>query len=173
MLHHFQGLGTEYRELTTRSYPDRPLVAVGAVIIHDSRVLIVQRASPPRLGEWTIPGGLVEIGETLRAATEREVLEETSLVVKAGAVLDVFDSIYPDAQGRTEYHYVLIDFFCELVSGELKAATDISDARWITLTEVDETPLIGFSAQVIKKGFEKLIGSEAKAKLKRKAKLPT
>jgi ADP-ribose pyrophosphatase len=139
---------------TTRQYPDRPLVAVGAVIVHDSRVLIVQRASPPRIGEWTIPGGLVEVGETLRQAAEREVLEETGLIVKAGTVLDVFDSIYPDAPGRTEYHYVLIDFLCELISGHLKPATDIFAARWITLAEVDATPLIGFSAQVIRKGFD-------------------
>lgn len=139
---------------TAREYPDRPLVAVGAVIVHGSHVLIVQRASPPRLGEWTIPGGLVEVGETLRQATEREVLEETGLVVKAGPVLDVFDSIYPDAEGRTEYHYVLIDFLCELVSGDLQPATDISAARWITLAELGSTPLIGFSAQVIRKGFD-------------------
>jgi ADP-ribose pyrophosphatase YjhB (NUDIX family) len=140
--------------MLSRQFPDRPLVAVGAVIVHDSRVLIVQRAAPPRIGEWTIPGGLVEVGETLRAATEREVLEETGLVVKAGAVLDVFDSIYPDAEGRTEYHYVLIDFLCELLSGDLKPATDISAARWITLAEIDATPLIGFSAQVIRKAFD-------------------
>jgi ADP-ribose pyrophosphatase YjhB (NUDIX family) len=140
--------------MLSRQYPDRPLVAVGAVIVHDSRVLIVQRAAPPRIGEWTIPGGLVEVGETLRAAAEREVLEETGLAVKAGAVLDVFDSIYPDAAGRTEYHYVLIDFLCELPSGDLKPATDISAARWITLAEIDATPLIGFSAQVIRKGFD-------------------
>jgi ADP-ribose pyrophosphatase YjhB (NUDIX family) len=140
--------------MLSRQFPDRPLVAVGAVIVHDSRVLIVQRAAPPRIGEWTIPGGLVEVGETLRAAAEREVLEETGLAVKAGAALDVFDSIYPDAAGRTEYHYVLIDFLCELISGDLKPATDISAARWITLAEIDSTPLIGFSAQVIRKGFD-------------------
>jgi ADP-ribose pyrophosphatase len=96
---------------------------------------------------------MVELGETLRAATEREVLEETGLVVKAGEVLDVFDSIYPDAEGRTEYHYVLIDFLCEFVSGELRPSSDISDARWITPTDLDKTTLIGSTAVVIKKGF--------------------
>ena len=138
-----------------RNYPDRPLVGVGGVIIHERRALIVQRGSEPRRGEWTVPGGLLELGETLRAGTEREVLEETNLIVKAGPVLDVLDSIYPDAQGRTEYHYVLIDFLCELISdpAELKPASDISDARWITPAELDATPLIGFTAQVIRRGF--------------------
>jgi 8-oxo-dGTP diphosphatase len=140
-----------------RSYPDRPLVGVGGVIIHEGRALIVQRGAEPRRGEWTVPGGLVELGETLRAATEREVLEETGLVVKAGEVLDVFDSIHPDAEGRTQYHYVLIDFLCELVSGELKPASDISDARWIQVAELDTIELIGFTAQVIRKAFSKLV----------------
>ena len=138
----------------SRTYPDRPLVGVGGVIIHQGRALIVQRAAEPRRGEWTVPGGLLELGETLRAGVEREVLEETNLVVKAGPVLDVFDSIYLDAEGRTEYHYVLVDFLCELVSGDLKPASDISAARWITLGELDTTTLIGSTAQVIKKGFE-------------------
>ncbi len=139
-----------------RSYPDRPLVGVGGVIIHHERALIVQRGSQPRLGEWTVPGGLLELGETLRAATERELLEETNLIVKAGPLLDVFDSIYPDAQGHTQYHYVLIDFMCELISdaAALKPASDISDARWITPADLDITPLIGSTAQVIRKAFD-------------------
>ena len=142
-----------------RSYPDRPLVGVGGVIIHQGYALIVQRGSEPRRGEWTVPGGLLELGETIRAGTEREVLEETNLTVKAGPVLDVFDSIYPDAQGRTEYHYVLIDFLCELISdpADLKPASDISNARWITAVELDTTPLIGSTGQVIRDAF-RLVG---------------
>ena len=136
-----------------RAYPDRPLVGVGAVIIHQGKALIVQRGAEPRKGEWTVPGGLVELGEKLREATQREVLEETGLVVKAGQVLDVFDSIYPDAGGRTQYHYVLVDLLCELVSGDLQPSSDISDARWIKAQELDSVELIGFTAQVIRKGF--------------------
>jgi ADP-ribose pyrophosphatase YjhB (NUDIX family) len=139
--------------MTRRTYPDRPLVGVGAVIVHQGKALIVQRGAEPRRGEWTVPGGMLELGETLRAAVEREVLEETGLVVRAGSVVDVFDSIYPDSEGRTQYHYVLIDFLCELVAGTLKPASDISDARWITEAELDSTPLIGFTAQAIRKGF--------------------
>jgi 8-oxo-dGTP diphosphatase len=137
-----------------REYPDRPLVGVGGVIIHEGRALIVQRGKPPRQGEWTVPGGILELGEMLRSGAEREVLEETGLVVKAGVVLDVFDSIHHDPEGRTQYHYVLVDFLCTWVSGELKAASDVAQARWITREELESMPLIGFTAQVIKKAFE-------------------
>ena len=136
-----------------RSYPDRPIVGVGAVVIHDGRALIVQRAGEPRKGEWTVPGGVLEVGETLRSGVEREVLEETGLVVKAGSVVDVFENIWPDAEGRTQFHYVLVDFLCELVSGELKVATDASDARWISLEELEDWELIGKTAQAIRTGF--------------------
>lgn len=138
-----------------RNYPDRPIVGVGAVIIHEGRALIVQRAYEPRRGEWTVPGGVLEVGETLRAGTEREVLEETGLRVTAGDVIDVFESIWPDANGTTEFHYVLVDFMCELVSGELKPATDVADARWITPDELGTLNLIGKTAVAIRKGFER------------------
>jgi 8-oxo-dGTP diphosphatase len=147
--------------MSSRSYPDRPIVGVGGVIIHDDRALIVQRGAEPRKGEWTVPGGMLELGESLRQGTEREVLEETGLIVKAGPVLDVFDSIYPDPAGKTKYHYVLIDFLCELVSGELHASRDVMDARWIGPAELDAMTLIGFTAQVIRKAFaEKGIGQK-------------
>jgi len=97
------------------------------------------------------------LGETLRAGVEREVLEETGLHVKAGPVLDVFDSIHPDATGQTEYHYVLVDFLCEWISGELHPASDISAARWISSADLDIVELIGFTTQVIRKGFKTLL----------------
>jgi 8-oxo-dGTP diphosphatase len=137
-----------------REYPDRPLVGVAGVIIHEGRALIVQRGQPPRQGEWTVPGGILELGEMLRSGAEREVLEETGLVVKAGDVLDVFDSIHHDPEGRTQYHYVLVDFLCTWVSGELNAASDVAQVRWIAREELESMPLIGFTAQVIKKAFE-------------------
>jgi 8-oxo-dGTP diphosphatase len=97
-------------KLTKREYPDRPIVGVGAVIVDQGRVLLVKRGSPPLLGEWSLPGGVVELGETLRAGAEREALEETGLIVKAGAVLEVLDRIIPGKAGAPQYHYVLIDF---------------------------------------------------------------
>ena len=138
-----------------RDYPDRPIVGVGAVIIHQGRALIVQRAHEPRKGEWTVPGGVLELGETLRSGIEREVLEETSLTVKAGDVIDVFENIFPDAEGKTQFHYVLVDFLCELISGDLHAATDVSAARWITPEELPTLELIGKTAVAIRKGFER------------------
>jgi ADP-ribose pyrophosphatase YjhB (NUDIX family) len=136
-----------------RDYPDQPIVGVGAVIIHDGRALIVQRAGEPRKGEWTVPGGVLELGETLRSGTEREVLEETGLVIKAGPVVDVFENIWPDATGKTQFHYVLVDFLCDLITGELKAATDVSAARWIKFEELDNQELIGKTADAIRAGF--------------------
>jgi 8-oxo-dGTP diphosphatase len=138
-----------------RDYPERPIVGVGAVIIHEGRVLIVQRAYEPRKGDWTVPGGVLEVGETLRAGVEREVLEETGYVVKAGDVVDVFENIWPDANGKTEFHFVLIDFLCELISGELTPATDVSDARWIMPADLSSLELIGKTAVAIRKGFER------------------
>jgi ADP-ribose pyrophosphatase len=138
-----------------RDYPDRPIVAVGAVIIHEGQALIVQRAFEPRKGEWTVPGGVLELGETLRSGIEREVLEETGLTVKAGDVVDVFENIWPDSEGKTQFHYVLVDFLCELISGNLHAATDVSAARWITPEELSTVELIGKTAVAIRKGFER------------------
>lgn len=128
-------------------------MGVGAVILHDGRALIVQRASEPRKGEWTVPGGVLEVGETLRSGIEREVLEETGLLVKAGPVVDVYENIWPDASGKTEFHYVLVDFLCELISGELQAGTDAAEARWITVEELDDLSLIGKTADAIRAGF--------------------
>ena len=93
-----------------REYPDRPIVGVGGVVVRNGRVVLVRRANPPRMGEWSIPGGMLELGETLRAGVEREIEEETGLKVKSETVLDVFDSIVTDADGKTQYHYVLIDY---------------------------------------------------------------
>ena len=120
-----------------RDYPDRPLVGVGAVIVHEGRVVIVQRGTEPLKGQWSIPGGALEVGETLRECAEREAREETGLQVEAGEVLEVFDAIYREADGRIQYHYVLIDFACRLVAGELHAGADATQARWVTLGELD------------------------------------
>ncbi|HEY2391663.1 MAG TPA: NUDIX hydrolase [Candidatus Angelobacter sp.] len=142
-----------------RDYPDRPIVGVGAVIIDQGRVLLIKRGSPPLLGEWSLPGGVVELGETLRAAAERESLEETGLLVKAGQVIEVLDRIIPGREGAPQYHYVLIDFLCTVQSGELCVGGDAADVRWARESQLAEFKLEQPAVQVIKKAFSEIPNS--------------
>ena len=139
--------------MTNREYPDRPIVGVGAVIIHKHRVVLARRARPPLLGQWSLPGGVVELGETLRSATEREALEETGLTVRAGEVLEVLDRIVPGESGRPQYHYVLVDFLCEHLQGELLAGSDVAEAIWAGEDELENFGLENPALAVIKKAF--------------------
>jgi ADP-ribose pyrophosphatase YjhB (NUDIX family) len=123
-----------------REYPDRPTVGVGAVIVQSGRVLLVRRSTEPLKGQWSVPGGVLELGETLRAGVAREALEETGLVVQVEEVMDVFDGIYRDPDGRTRYHYVLIDFICKVSGGELRAGSDAAEIRWFTRDELNQLP---------------------------------
>ncbi|MGC2109623.1 MAG: NUDIX hydrolase [Candidatus Korobacteraceae bacterium] len=136
-----------------RDYPEQPIIGVGAVIVDAGRILLVRRATEPLKGEWSVPGGMLELGETLRDGVRREVLEETGIEVEPGEVLDVFDSIFTDALGRTEYHYVLIDYLCRLVSGEAIAASDVSDVRWVTADALPAMNLRQSIEQVVRKGL--------------------
>ncbi len=141
-----------------RDYPDRPIVGVGAVVVENGRVLLVRRATEPLKGQWSVPGGVLEIGETLREGTAREAREETGLVIEAGEVLDVFDGIYRDPDGRTRYHYVLIDFLCRIVSGTLVAGGDAADARWFSASEVQvisEQELTAATRKLVLGGLKK------------------
>ena len=139
-----------------REYPECPLIGVGAVIIRNKRVVLVKRGQAPLQGEWSIPGGLLEVGETLRQGAEREALEETGLAAKATELLGVFERLVPDDDKRMRYHYILIDFLCEVVAGELKASGDAADARWFSPEEVSSLPLPGDTAAVIRLAFEKV-----------------
>jgi ADP-ribose pyrophosphatase YjhB (NUDIX family) len=139
-----------------REYPDSPLAGVGAIIVEPGRVVLVKRAHAPLAGEWSLPGGLLELGETLRQAAAREALEETGLTVEVGELLGVFDRIIRDADQRILYHYVLVDFLCRCEGGELRAAGDAAEACWFTPQEVKQLPLASDTATVIRQGFEKL-----------------
>jgi mutator protein MutT len=121
----------------TRRYPDRPHVAVGAVIIRDRKVLLARRAKDPFKGEWSLPGGAVELGETLTAAVRREVREETGLDVRVGKIAGIFDRICPDEQGGVEYHYILVDYACRPISGSGQAASDAEEVAWFSAQEVE------------------------------------
>lgn len=137
-----------------REYPERPLVGVGAVIVEGARVVLVRRATEPMAGEWSIPGGLLELGETLRAGAEREALEETGLRVEAGEVLGVLDRILPDAAGKPRYHYVLIDFLCRRVAGELRAGGDAAEARWVNEAELAGLGVAEPAVKVIRRALD-------------------
>src|SRR5215471_14049338 len=146
-----------------REYPERPIVGVGAVIIAVDRaigrsVLLARRGAPPLQGQWSIPGGAVELGETLRAAAEREALEETGLVVKADEVLEVLDRIIPGADGRTQFHYVLVDFVCRVRGGELRAGGDAAEVAWAAENELARFRLEEAATQVIMKAFTRRNG---------------
>jgi 8-oxo-dGTP diphosphatase len=138
-----------------REYPNCPLVGVGAIIIEQDRVVLVRRGHPPSSGEWSIPGGALEVGETLRQGLAREALEETGLAVEVGALLGVYDRILRDSDERTRYHYVLVDFLCRRITGELRAAGDAAEARWFTRSEASALGLAEDTADVIQLGFEK------------------
>jgi len=139
-----------------REFPEHPLVGVGAVIIEKSRVLLVKRAQPPIQGQWSIPGGMLEVGELVRGAAVREAREETGLIVEPGDLLGVYDRVLRDGEGRVQYHYVLVDFLCRPVGGELRAASDAAEVRWFTREELPALGLVEDTQEVIRKGFEEL-----------------
>ncbi len=142
-----------------REYPEAPLVGVGAIIIENDRVVLVKRGHAPLLGKWSIPGGVLEVGETLRKAVVREVREETGLTIEPGELLGVFERVVPDERGRMRYHYVLIDFLCRRVAGDLAAGDDAEEARWFLREEFAELDLARETEEVILKGFEKAANS--------------
>lgn len=109
----------------------QPVIAVGAVVFHNDHILLVKRKQPPSQGQWAIPGGKVQLGESLRAAAEREIREETGVTIQAGDPVYTFEIIEPDAQGSIAYHYVIIDLLAEYIGGEPVAADDASQAAWI------------------------------------------
>jgi ADP-ribose pyrophosphatase YjhB (NUDIX family) len=136
-----------------RDYPEHPIIGVGAVIVAGGRALLVRRGTEPLRGEWSVPGGMLELGEKLRDGVRREALEETGVEVEPSEVLDVFDSIFTDAQGQTQYHYVLIDYLCHPVSGEARAGSDVSDVRWVSAEALPAMGLRESIEQVVRKGL--------------------
>jgi ADP-ribose pyrophosphatase YjhB (NUDIX family) len=122
----------------SREYPAEPRVGVGAVIIHEGRVLLVKRGGQPSAGKWSLPGGLVHLGETTVEAIRREVAEECALTIRIAGVAGVVDRVVRDADGRVRYHYVLVDYLAYPESGEAVAGSDAADVRWVEVERVDE-----------------------------------
>ena len=136
-----------------RRYPDRPILGVGAVILRDDRVLLVERGNEPLKGYWSLPGGVVEVGETLEEALRREIREETGLAVDIVQVIEVFERIMRDADGRPEYHYVLIDYLCRSYQGTAKPASDASQVGWFSCGEIHALKITEGTPPVIEKAF--------------------
>jgi len=130
-----------------REYPEQPVAGVRIVILDGDKVLLVQRGNPPGRYAWSLPGGVVELGERLTDAAGREIREETGLDVAVGDCLGVVDSITHDEEGRIQFHYILVDFLAEPISREIKASSDVLDVRWVDL---DNLGTMGLSRGVLK-----------------------
>ena len=122
----------------SREYPDHPRVGVGAVVLHEDRVLLVKRGNAPARGKWSLPGGLVNLGETTRAAVVREVAEECGLTITVAEVAGVVDRVTRDAEGRVKYHYVLVDYLAHPESTQIRSGSDAAEARWVEIGRVAE-----------------------------------
>jgi mutator protein MutT len=140
--------------MSDRRYPDRPYVGIGGVIVHDGRVVLVKRRFEPLAGQWSIPGGAVETGETLEACVVREMSEETGFVVEVGPVVEVLDRITRDDEGRVLYHFVLLDYLCRPVGGELRAGSDVAEAVLAEPSELAQYELTEKALAVIERALE-------------------
>ena len=133
----------------SRRYPNRPVLGVGALIYEGDSILLVQRGHEPLKGYWSLPGGAVETGELLGDAVVREVREETGLIVEPTAVATLFERVMRDERGSAEYHYVLVDYFCRVLSGEPRAGSDSAAVEWVPLSALDARALTQGTRQVI------------------------
>ncbi|MDR3570121.1 MAG: NUDIX hydrolase [Syntrophobacteraceae bacterium] len=133
-----------------RRYPEGPLTGVGAILFRETEVVLVKRGRPPAAGKWSLPGGLVELGESLDSAVRREVLEETGLAVRTLDLVAALDRVIFDKEGRIEYHYILLDFLCEVVGGELEAGSDADQCRFVPVEELGRYDMTRGTKQVIR-----------------------
>jgi mutator protein MutT len=137
-----------------RRYPQRPLVGVGAIIFRENEVLLIRRSNPPGRGKWSLPGGLVELGERLEDAVKREVFEEAGLEVRVIDLVTALDRVILDREGRIEYHYILLDFLCEITNGNVSAGTDADECRFVVIDDLPRFELTRGTLEVIKRVFE-------------------
>ncbi len=134
----------------SREYPDRPFVGVGVVVWRGDEVLLIERGKGPRTGSWSLPGGMQELGETVRETAQREIREETNIEIEVTALLDVVDLVRRDDDGRVHFHYTLVDFTAEWRSGEAVAGTDAAAVRWVRLEDLDAYRLWDETQRVIR-----------------------
>ena len=136
-----------------REYPAQPVVGVGAVVVRDGQALIVRRAHEPRKGEWSLPGGMVDLGEPLVEAARREIKEETGLDVEMGPIIETFDRVHRDAEGRVRYHFVIVDFVCWPLGGEAAAGSDAEAVAWVGAADIDRYGVNEHARAVILRGL--------------------
>lgn len=143
-----------------REYPDRPVVGVGGVVIEDGRALLIKRGTEPLLGQWSIPGGTLELGESLQDGVARELLEETGLEVQVLDMIEAFDRIFLDPaapnagdRSRPKYHYVIVDYLCERLAGEAKAGSDVTDIAYAREDELEKFHMTSTATRVLHRAF--------------------
>jgi 8-oxo-dGTP diphosphatase len=139
-----------------REYPDRPVVGIGGVVVERGRTVLIRRGSEPLLGHWSIPGGSLEIGESLQKGVARELLEETGLEVRVLDVIEVFDRIFPGEPGQVRgprFHYVIVDYLCERISGQPRAGGDVTDVAFASEDELEKFQLTETATRVLRKAF--------------------
>ena len=137
----------------SHEFPAAPVVGVGGVVVLDGKALIVKRGHEPRKGEWSLPGGRVELGESLPDATRREIKEETGLDVDVGPLVEAFDRVHR-LDGRVRYHFVILDYLCVPIGGELEAGDDADDVAWVAAEELEAYGVNAYAAAVIRRGLE-------------------
>lgn len=139
--------------MTKRQYPQKPAVAVAGIVFQDGRILIVRRGREPSKGLWTLPGGNLKIGESIRDGLVREILEETGLIVTVNTLVEVVESIHYDTSDEVQYHYVILDYLCTIEKGRLRPASDIEDCQFIEHEKLVEFQLAGTTREVIEKAL--------------------
>lgn len=149
----------------SRRYPDRPFLGIGGLVFRREcgrlQVLLVERGKQPLKGYWSLPGGILEVGETLADGIRREIREETGLEIQPLSVFEIFERIMPDEEGRPEYHYVLVDYLCRVTGGPLAAASDVSAVAWVSREDLKRYRITEGTIGVVERAFERLASDDS------------